>query len=294
MDTTATQIYRPRTVLEAIYRTYEHSGFSMAGAVAFSFVVSIFPFCIFLGALGSIIGGKEIAQQAIEQLFQILPKRVAEGLAPEVANVIGRARIDLLGLSGLITLFFATSAIETLRAALNGAYRVKETRPYLLCLLLSMSLVLVSAVSMLVLTWAVVVGPGVAARIEPSFAKQLLDSSWLGPSSRYAIAAFVILMQLIAFHLWLAAGRRKLPDVLPGIVLSMVLWLSLAGLYSRYLDFNDYTRFYAGLSQLMVAMIYFQFTAIIVIIGAELNRGLIELKRHVNGASNSGADKAAA
>ena len=36
---------RYRTVLEAIYRLYAHSGFTMAGAVAFSFVVSLFPFC---------------------------------------------------------------------------------------------------------------------------------------------------------------------------------------------------------------------------------------------------------
>ena len=47
---------RYRTLLEAIYRLYEHSGFAMAGAVAFSFVVSLFPFCIFLGALSGIFG----------------------------------------------------------------------------------------------------------------------------------------------------------------------------------------------------------------------------------------------
>ena len=282
MSNSALPLQRTRTIVEAVYRTYEHSGFSMAGAVAFSFVVSIFPFCIFLGALGSIMGGQEIAQQAIDQLFQVLPKRVAEGLAPEVANVIGSARIDLLGLSGFITLFFATSAIETLRAALNGAYRVKETRPYPLCLALSMLLVLVSAASMLVLTWAVVVGPGVAARFEPSLVKRLLDSSWLALTSRYAIAALVIAAQLFAFHLWLAAGKRRVADVWPGVALSMMLWLASAGLYSRYLDFNDYTRFYAGLSQLMVAMIYFQVTAIIIILGAELNRGIIELKRARN------------
>jgi membrane protein len=270
---------RTRTVLQAVYRTYEHSGFSMAGAVAFSFVVSIFPFCIFLGALASLVGGGDIAKQAVDQIFQILPKRVAEGIAPEVMNIMGRARIDVLGLSGLVTLFFATSALETLRAALNGAYRVKETRPYLLCLFLSMVFVLVSAISMLVLTWAVVVGPGVAAQFEPSFVKQVLDSSWLAISLRYALAASVVAAQLFAFHIWLAAGRRTLADVWPGVVLSMVLWLASAGLYSRYLDFNDYTRFYAGLSQLMVAMIYFQVTAIIVILGAELNRGLSELKR---------------
>jgi uncharacterized BrkB/YihY/UPF0761 family membrane protein len=41
---------RTKTFLEAVYRLYEHSGFSLAGAVAFSFIVSLFPFCIFLGA----------------------------------------------------------------------------------------------------------------------------------------------------------------------------------------------------------------------------------------------------
>ena len=45
------------------------------------------------------------------------------------------------------------------------------------------------------------------------------------------------------------------------------------------LNFSDYTRFYAGLSQLMVAMIFFQMTAVIVILGAELNRGIFEFKR---------------
>ena len=282
-------IPRTKTILEAVYRTYEHSGFSMAGAVAFSFVVSIFPFCIFLGAIGSILGDKAIATQAIDQMFQILPKRVAEGLAPEVVNIMGKARIDLLGVSGLITLFFATSAIETLRAALNGAYRAKETRPYPLCLALSMMFVLVSAVSMLVLTWAVVVGPGVAAQFEPSLVKRLLDSSWLAVGTRYALAGLVITLQLFAFHIWLAAGKRTIRDVWPGVALSMVLWLASAGLYSRYLDFNDYTRFYAGLSQLMVAMIYFQVTAIIVILGAELNRGILELSKLRNGQSAKAA-----
>jgi membrane protein len=45
------------------------------------------------------------------------------------------------------------------------------------------------------------------------------------------------------------------------------------------LNLSDYARFYAGLSQLMVAMIFFQMTAVIVILGAELNRGIFEFKR---------------
>ncbi len=66
---------RMRRLFDALYRVYEHSGFAMAGAVAFSFVVSFFPFCIFLGALSGVFGGRELAQDAITQLFAILPHR---------------------------------------------------------------------------------------------------------------------------------------------------------------------------------------------------------------------------
>lgn len=275
-----------RALLEAVYRLYEHSGFSMAGAVAFSFVVSLFPFCIFLSALAGVFGGRELAAQAIEQLFQILPPRVAEALAPQVEETIGRSRIDLLTVSGGIALFFATSAIETMRAALNGAYRVTERRPYPLCLLISMFFVFVSAASMLVLTWGLVVGPAIAAQYEPALTQSLLTSTWFGTIARYVLAAAVISSQLFAFHLWLAAGKRSLAETIPGVLLSVVMWLTAAALYSYYLDLSDYTRFYAGLSQLMVALIFFQVTAIIIILGAELNRGIIELRKlRSNGAS---------
>jgi membrane protein len=270
---------RYRTLLEAIYRLYEHSGFAMAGAMAFSFVISLFPFCIFLGALAGVFGGRELANQAVAQLFQILPQKVAAGIAPQVESIMGSSRIDLLTASAALALFFATTAIETLRTALNGAYRVLETRSYFLCLLRSMLFVFLSAVAVLVLAWAVIVGPVIAARVEPDLTQSLLDSTWLGATLRYGLAAVVVAALLIAFHLWLAAGKRRVKDVWPGVLLSMVLWLVAAGVYSYYLNFSDYTRFYAGLSQLMVALIFFQLTAVIVILGAELNRGIYELKR---------------
>ena len=275
---------RMRRLFDALYRVYEHSGFAMAGAVAFSFVVSLFPFCIFLGAISGVFGGRELAQDAITQLFAILPGPVAKGLAPEVEAVMGSSRIDLLTVSGFLALFFATSAIETLRAALNGAYRVREKRPYPLCLLISMLFVFVSAISSLVLTWAVVFGPSVfgpaiASQFQTGWIKTLFDSTSFGPVVRYGLAAAVIAIQLFAFHLWLAAGRRRVADVWPGISLSIILWLTLAGLWSHYLEITNYSLFYAGLSQLMIALIFFQFTAITILLGAEFNRGIMEMKR---------------
>ena len=41
------------------------------------------------------------------------------------------------------------------------------------------------------------------------------------------------------------------------------------------------SRFYAGLTRIMSALVFFQVSAIIVIVGAELNRGIVEVKRRL-------------
>ena len=265
-------------ILGAIYSLYADSGFAMAGAVAYSFVLSLFPFCIFVGAVAGYFGGEAFAKQGVAQLFEIAPAPVAEALAPEVMAVMGSSRFGLLTVGALIALFFATSAIESLRAALNNAYRQKESRSYFRCLLESSLFVILSAIGVLVLTWGVVVGPELAARIKPVSLLWLADSSWIAVIVRFAIVIAAIGSQLLAYHLWLAAGDRRLGDVWPGVLLSMVLWVLAARLFGSWLTISDYSRFYAGLTQIMSALVFFQVSAIIVILGAELNRGLIELR----------------
>ena len=192
----------------------------MAGAVAFSFVLALFPFCIFLGAFAGYFGGESLARAAVAQLFEMVPDAVAKVLEPEVMAVMGKSRLGLLTFGALIALFFATSAIESLRAALNVAYREKETKSYPACLLQSMILVMVSALGMLAIAWGVVVGPQLLSRIKPGWLQWLSDQSWTSFLVRYAIVLAILAAQLFTYHLWLAAGRRRVADVWPGVVLS--------------------------------------------------------------------------
>ncbi|HJZ45103.1 MAG TPA: YihY/virulence factor BrkB family protein [Hyphomicrobiaceae bacterium] len=278
-----------KSISQAIFELYADSGVSMAGAVAYSFVLSLFPFCIFLGTLSGLFGGEALATRAVEQLFQLAPAPVAEAIAPEVMAVMGQSRFGLLTFGALIAVFFATSAIESLRAALNIAYRVKEHKTYLRCLAESAVFVILSAVGMLALAWGVVVGPEVAARFKPSWLLWLTDTTWVALIGRYAIVIVAIGAVLVAYHLWLAAGTRDLADVWPGVLLSIVLWVIAARLFGSWLTISDYSRFYAGLTQIMSALVFFQVSAIIVILGAELNRGIIEVKRRLSAPAEADA-----
>jgi membrane protein len=267
-----------RAVWNAVYELFADSGFSMAGAVAYSFLLALFPFCIFLGAFAGYFGGASLARAAVEELFHVLPGSVASAIEPEVMAVMGQSRFGLLTVGALISLFFATSAIESLRAALNVAYRVKETKSYPACILQSMFLVLLSALGLLAMSWGIIVGPQLAAKFRPAWLLWMADESWMTFIIRYVIVAGTVGAQLLAYHLFLAAGQRRLKDVWPGVVVSIVLWILLANLFTRWLQVNDYSRFYAGLTQLMSALVFFQMAAIIVVLGAEVNRALAEVR----------------
>jgi membrane protein len=267
-----------RVLRHALWTLVQNSGFSMAGAIAFSFLLSLFPFCIFLGALAGTIGGRNLATYAVKQLFDVVPEPVAKALAPEVERVMGHSQYGLLTVGAAISLLFATSAIETLRAALNVAYHVREMRSYLWCLAQSSLFVFATAAGMLVVAWGVVVGPAIVANSQSAALYWLLDHGLFSLPARYTIVLAVTLAQLFAYHLWLAAGRRTMGEVWPGVVLSLGLWILAAMLYSNWLTVSDYTKFYAGLTQLLSALIFFQVTGMIMILGAEFNRSLAEAR----------------
>ena len=271
-------IARLKVLRRALWTLVQNSGFSMAGAIAFSFLLSLFPFCIFLGALAGTLGGRDLAAYAVSQLFEVVPEPVAKALAPEVGRVMGQSQYGLLTIGAAVSLFFATSAIESLRAALNVAYHVKEMRSYLWCVAQSSLFVFATAAGMLAITWGVVVGPAIAANSDSAAVTWLLQHGLFSLPTRYTIVITVTLAQLSAYHLWLAAGRRGFREVLPGVLLSVGLWILAATVYSSWLAVSDYTQFYAGLTQLLSALIFFQVTGMIMILGAEFNRALVEAK----------------
>jgi membrane protein len=95
--------------------------------------------------------------------------------------------------------------------------------------------------------------------------------------ARYAVASLVLVFVLVVVHLWLPGGRRKLRDVAPGVIVTLVLWLVTGEAFGRYLaEFaSNYVTTYAGLASAMIALVFLYWTALIFIYGAELNAAIM-------------------
>ncbi|MGY2050951.1 YihY/virulence factor BrkB family protein [Methylobacterium sp. JK268] len=275
---------RLRTALEiaaiAAQRFVAHDGWAIASHIALSLLTSLFPFLILLTALASVFGTKSLADEASNLLFDVWPHEVAAPVAAEVHRVLTEQRGGLLTVGALLALYFSSSGVESLRVGLNRAYGLREGRPWWLTRLESIGYVVCGAFAMLAFTFLVVLGPLIWRGL-------ILVAPGLEPLGltiavvRVGLTALLIALVLVIAHKFIAAGRRPWHMVLPGVAVTLGMWV-LAGLgFGTYLDrfSNAYVSTYGGLATAMVFLIFVYWLAAMFLYGGEVNGTLLAARR---------------
>jgi membrane protein len=270
-----------RIALDAFYRFNADDGWAIASHIALSALMSLFPFLILVTALGGFLfGSTQLADEVANILLEIWPTEVASPIANEIRNVLLGARSDLLTIGVALAIYFASSGIESLRIGLNRAYGVAEHRSWWLLRLESIGYVLVAAVGLLVMSFLVVLAPLIfttALRYMPQRSVPVLEQLWpMFNFLRITVASVVLIMALVIVHKWLPAGRRRLVHIVPGILVTLMLWLVAGELFGDYLARFAYTyvSYYAGLASAMIALVFLYLIASIFIYGGELNASI--------------------
>jgi len=249
-------------------------GWSMSSHLAISALMALFPFLIFATTLASFLGADAFADTAVHLVFDTWPKEIAEPIAKEVLSVLTVPRGDFLTVSVVAAAIFASNGIEALRTSLNRAYRVTETRSFMFRRLQSLAFVIIATFGFLAISVLLVLAPLLA-----DIAVRNLE--WIRPYIgtitvwRYIIASGVIVLGLFAVHIWLPAGHRRIVDLLPGILFTLVAWIIGSSIFAEYLkQFSTYVSTYAGLASVMIAVIFLYIISMIFILGGELNASI--------------------
>jgi membrane protein len=273
-------VWRSRWWL-ALLHLINNDGFELAGYVAYTTILAIFPFMIFLTAVAGFFGDEQAAESAIQLLFSYMPEQVAHTLAPVVSDVLTARNPSLVTLGAIGTLWSASSGIEALRLSLNRAYANIETRPFWIRRLQSIGFILLGSAGFLVLPLIIIAGPKLvefASRYAPiSDAMRVL----VGPM-RYVFGGAVMLLGALVLHRWLPNRSLRWRFLLPGALLSVVLVLSLAYLLSFYVaNVNSFAVTYGSLGGVIVTLLFFYVAALIFAFGAELNAASLHV--HADG-----------
>ena len=264
-----------RLAVDAFDAFIRDDGWAIASHIALSMLMSLFPFLIFVTALTGFLGTQDLADQVAVLLLEAWPKEVAGPIAAEIASVLTNAHGGLLTLGVLLAIYFSSSSIESLRIGLNRAYSEIEIRPWWLLRLESIGYVIIGAAALIALSFLIVLWP-ILFRTAQRYLPDVMPLEDTYTYLRFSIVSVVLVVALVLVHKWLPAGRRRLRDIAPGIVVTLVMWLFLGVLFGRYLaEFaSAYVSMYAGLATAMVALVFLYWTASIFVYGGELNAAI--------------------
>lgn len=264
----------------AFNRFLAHDAWAIASHIALSVLTSMFPFLILLTALAGLFGTGSLADEAADIILEAWPREIAEPIANEIHSILTGKRSDVLTLGLVLALYFASSGVESLRVGLNRAYGIRETRAWWLTRLESLAFVMGGALMMLALALLVVLGPFVWRGLL-YWVPALKPLDGLIGFLRIGLATLIIVAGLVVAHTFVPAGRRSFVSILPGVGVTLLLWL-LGGLgFGWYLEFypGAYASTYGGLSTAMVALIFLYTLGAIFLFGGELNGTIIAAKR---------------
>jgi membrane protein len=244
---------------------------SLLGAgVAFFFLLSLVPTLIAAISVYGLVSDPAQVQRQIEDVAQGLPSSARDLLVEQVSAVADRSTAGL-SISALVAIAFAlwsaSAGVRHLIEALNAAYDEEETRGPVR-----------RYVQALVLATGGIVG-GVAIVGIISIVPALLDETALSSAASTALALLRWPLLAVVFAVTLGVLYRVGPDrdaprarwVSWGAVVATGLWLVVSGAFSIYADRFASFDTYGSLAGVIVLMLWLQLTAVVILLGAELN-----------------------
>lgn len=261
-------------------------GWAIASHVALSGLFALFPFLIFATAIAAFFELDGFAETIVSLIFDTWPSGAGEPIANEIKTILTVPRSDILTLGGLLTLYFASNGVEAARVALNRSYRQMDKRAYWYLRLQSLAFVIISIIVLFLITFMLVLLP-LGWNLAQDAWKEIIpygETVWFW---RTVITLSIILIALIASHLFLPAGKRTLFSILPGIVFTMLAWFLASIAFGMYLEqFADYVSTYAGLAGAMIGLLFLYLLGVIFIFGGEVNAAALSKREKAKNAKS--------
>ncbi len=208
--------------LDAFYTFLADDGWAIASHIALSALMALFPFLIVITSLAGFFGSKDLADQAAELMLDTWPSQVADALSGEIHNVLTQSHGGVLTIGVVLAIYFASNGVESLRVGLNRAYGVVEPRSWYWLRLESIGYTMVAAVMSLAMAFLIVLGPLILATARRYVPLRVEPNEDLFNIVRYGLTIIALIAALIILHKWLPAGTRKMREIMPGIVVTMI------------------------------------------------------------------------
>ena len=267
-----------RIVLSSVRGFIRHDGFTSSAALAFFFLMSLFPFLIFLASALALLPIPHLATRMTHLVSHFIPEQtmpMVEGMLDSTM----RTNNGLLSAGFILAVIAASNAVAAMADSLNKIYEVKEKQTFWRSRVHAVSVTFVVGAMISVALGAMLLGPHFGRELARVFnVNRSFVAFW--PYMRWTL---VLTCALASIEMLYYVGLRQqhtLRQLFPGSIFGVVVWIGSSGLLGIYLrKFSYFNAMYGTLASFIVLMMWLQFTAMAILLGAELNVELEKQKK---------------
>lgn len=267
-------------VVDFIKQLYKHiiaaDTFGFSAQLAFFFLLSLFPFLIFLITL---LGFLPIDDHTLMDFLEAYtPHELMIFIETNVSELINAPKGGLLSFGIIGTIWSASNGVNAITRAFNRAYEVREDRSFLvarlIAVILTVAMVVVIAIALLLPVFGKMIGVYLFSFVDLSedFLRAWNTLRWIASS----VVLFIVLLVLYR----IAPNHRvTFKNAVGGALFAMIGWQLVSLAFSYFVDtLGNYSATYGSLGTVIVLMIWFYLTGIIIIIGGVINAVLAKRK----------------
>jgi membrane protein len=259
-----------------------------ANAVAFNFILAIFPAIIFLFTLipyVSVYFPSITTESIMMFLSEQLPLSMYEVIGSTVLDIISIQRGGLLSFGFVLSAYLSTNGMIALMRAFNACYKTNENRGAIKTRLIATALTFNIAVSLLLAILLLVVGQFVLDYISAN----LSEIGWIDIDYftvhilhiiRFAVIFIVFYLVISSTYYFGPAIHYNWRFFSVGSAVATILILIVSYVFSYYItNFGTYNKIYGSIGVLIALMIWIQLITILLLAGYELNASIHDSRR---------------
>ncbi len=262
---------------------YDGAITTRASAIAFNFILAMFPAIIFLFTLIPYIPIDNFQNQLMDLIQSVMPDKAFLAIQGTIQDIIILPRGSLLSFGFLAAFIFSTNGLVSIIVAFNATIHAIETRNiislYLTAFGLSLILTLLTTLSVAMIT--------VSTRVmDFLLVKQIIRLDYiyyLVVGGKWLIILLLFFFAFAFLFYFAPARKMRFRFISAGGTFATALSILISVGFSFYINnFGKYNILYGSIGTLVVVMLYFYFMALILLIGFELNASIRSARGQVD------------
>lgn len=267
-------------IIKSMYISFKDDNIpAFASQLTYSFVLSFFPFLIFLLTLISYTPIK--SDGVLSFLAATLPQASYDIVLNTISQITTPRGSTLLPIGIITTIWMSSNGMNAVIKGLNKAFNQKESRPFWKVRGLSIIATLFLAIAILFCFVLLVFGEIIGEKIFRFLGfSHIFINVW--DAARYIITFLSMFLVFTLLYRFTPNNPPRLKKVVPGAIFTTFGWIVVSLLFSIYINnFSSYPTMYGSIGGIIILLIWLYWISIIILLGGELNAYLISIDKKI-------------